>query len=51
MSTAVSFLPVTEKNVEVFKVINVHCLPVRYADKFYADIVKTPQEFTKFGAP
>lgn len=46
---AVSFAPVTEKNVEIFRVLNVHCLPVRYADKFYLDLLKTPAEFTKYG--
>jgi N-alpha-acetyltransferase 50 len=46
---AISFAAVTEKNVEVFRVLNVHCLPVRYADKFYVDLLKTPAEFTKYG--
>lgn len=49
-SARTAFLPVTDKNVEVFKVINCQCLPVRYADKFYVDLLKTPGEFTKFGA-
>ena len=44
------FLPVTDKNLEVFKVINEYSLPVRYAAKFYADLLKTPAEFTKLGA-
>lgn len=50
MAATATFLPVTEKNVAVFRVINEQGLPVRYADKFYNDLIKTPVEFTKFGA-
>ncbi len=41
---------VTEKNVGAFRMLNNSVLPVTYNDKFYADLVKTPQDFTKMGA-
>lgn len=51
MSSAarISFMPVTEKNLEVFKVINENVLPVTYAEKFYLDLLKQPADMTKFG--
>lgn len=45
----IAFHPVTDKTIEVFKVINIYSLPVRYAEKFYADLLKTPAEYTKLG--
>ena len=40
---------VTEKNVGAFKMLNNSVLPVSYNDKFYADLVATPHDFTKMG--
>ncbi len=32
-----------------FRMLNVSVLPVQYNDKFYADMVTTPHDFTKMG--
>ncbi len=40
---------VTEKNVGAFRILNNSVLPVQYNDKFYADLVGTPHDFTKMG--
>ena len=46
----ISFGPVTEKNVEQVKKLNLAVFPVRYNDKFYADLWKPPiQEYTQLG--
>ena len=44
----VGFVPVTKDNVAQLKMINEVALPVRYQEKFYKDIITTPEEFTHF---
>jgi N-alpha-acetyltransferase 50 len=43
-----SNVAVTPDNVAQLKVINQIALPVRYQEKFYKDIVSTPEDFTHF---
>ena len=37
-------------NLEVLRTLNVSTFPVRYNSKFYANVLLTPPEFTKYGA-
>ena len=40
---------ITEDNVKELRRINTAVFPVRYTDKFYLDVVHTPEDFTRFG--
>jgi ribosomal protein S18 acetylase RimI-like enzyme len=45
---AVNFGAVTTANLEQLRLLNQTILPVRYNDKFYQDILLTPETMTKF---
>ena len=40
--------PINVQNIGLLKEINAATLPVSYAEKFYADVVKTPKEITHY---
>jgi len=44
------FGQVHDRNLKAFKLLNSVCLPVRYSEQFYKDLLKTPDEVTKMGA-
>uniref|UniRef100_A0A7S2USK3 N-acetyltransferase domain-containing protein n=1 Tax=Fibrocapsa japonica TaxID=94617 RepID=A0A7S2USK3_9STRA len=44
----VEFGAITEKNVMQLRRLNHIIFPVKYHDKFYTDILNTPEEFTTF---
>ncbi|TMW69018.1 hypothetical protein Poli38472_001174 [Pythium oligandrum] len=43
-----SFGPITDKNVEMLRKINLQIFPARYNDTFYGDVLFTPRGYTKF---
>ena len=45
----ISFGEVTEKNVDQVRKLNLAVFPVRYNDKFYADLATTHGKFTQLG--
>ena len=45
----ISFGEVTEKNIDQVRKLNLAVFPVRYNDKFYADLATTHGKFTQLG--
>lgn len=43
------FTDIIASNVRQLKVLHVATLPVRYAEKFYVDVLSMPPEFNKYG--
>jgi len=46
----ITFGPVYDHNVGMLRTVNDVCFPLAYADKFYKDVLHTPEEFTCYGA-
>jgi hypothetical protein len=46
----INFLGIHERNVGTLRKLLEVTLPVGYANEWYADVLKTPGEYTKMGA-
>jgi N-alpha-acetyltransferase 50 len=49
MEAAITFGGINDQNIEQLRLLNNVIFPVKYNDKFYAEILTTLPEFTKYG--